>query len=268
MSILKWVGGKKQLLSELDKHFPATCNTYYEPFGGSLTVTLHVYEKYPDAQIYVSDINSKIINLYTQLKKNTKKFIEVLELILLLDEEYTVLREKFNTTDNKLEEAVRLFILNKRCFNGIYRVNRSGQFNVPEGKNSVDWDSQTENIKKFSKFLRDPRVHILNQNFRDFFTKHKPRPGELVYVDPPYWETFTAYDGSGFTETDQRDLCDTCKSLNCHVVCSNSNTDMIKEIYGSYFDVHVLNVKRTVNRDPTKRTGSEVLMIKKCVKLT
>lgn len=263
MSVLKWVGSKKQILNELDNYFPPTCNTYYEPFGGSLTVTLHVYKKYPNAKIYVSDINSKIINLYTQLKNNTEKFIEVLDLIIQINEEYSVLREKFNTTQNKLEEAVLMFILNKKCFNGIYRVNKSGKFNVPEGKNSVDWNSQKENIKKFSNFLKDPRVHICNENFRDFFIKHKPNHNDFVYVDPPYWDTFTSYDGSGFTETEQRDLCNIVKSLKCCVVCSNSNTDMIKEIYEQNFKIHTLNVKRMVNRDPAKRTGSELIMIKK-----
>lgn len=263
MSILKWVGGKRQLLSELDKHFPIECNNYYEPFGGSLTVTLHIYEKYPNTNIHVSDINPKLVNLYTQLKKNPKKFIEVLDLTLQLNEDYSILREKFNTTQHKLEEAVLMFILNKKCFNGIYRVNKSGNFNVPEGKNSVDWDSQKENLKKFSNFLKDPRVHIFNDNFRDFFKKHKPKKGDLVYVDPPYWDTFTSYDGTGFTETDQKDLCELCKSLKSAVICSNSNTDMIKDIYGEVFDIHVLDVRRTVNRDPTKRTGTELVIVKK-----
>lgn len=263
MSILKWVGGKRQLLNELDKYFPMTCNNYYEPFGGSLTVTLHVYEKYPNINIYVSDINPKLINLYTQLKKNLNKFLEVLDIILALKEDYNVLREKFNTTKNKLEEAVLLFILNKRCFNGIYRVNKLGKFNVPEGKNSIDWDSQKENLKKFSKFLKDPRVHISNSNFRDFFKQYKITVDDLVYIDPPYWDTFTSYDGTGFSETDQKDLCNICKNIPCNIICSNSNTDMIKEIYGDVFDIHVLDVRRTVNRDPTKRTGTELVMVKK-----
>ena len=263
MSILKWVGGKRQLLNELDKYFPTTCNNYYEPFGGSLTVTLHAYEKYPNANIYVSDINPKLINLYTQLKKNLNKFLEVLDIILALKEDYNVLREKFNTTKNKLEEAVLFFILNKRCFNGIYRVNKLGKFNVPEGKNSIDWDSQKENLKKFSNFLKDSRVHISNNNFRDFFKQCKITVNDLVYVDPPYWDTFTSYDGTGFSETDQKDLCNICKNIPCNITCSNSNTDMIKEIYGDVFDIHVLDVRRTVNRDPTKRTGTELVMVKK-----
>lgn len=262
MSILKWVGGKRQLLNELDQYFPFTCNNYYEPFGGSMTVTLHVYEKYPNANIYVSDINPKLINLYTQLKKNTKKFLELLDIFLELKEAYGVLRDKFNTTENKMEEAVLMFLLNKKCFNGLYRVNKTGKFNVPEGKNSVDWESQKENIKKFSKFLCDSRVHISHNNFNNFFKQHQPKMGDLVYVDPPYWDTFTAYDGSGFMETDQRELCSLCKSLPCNVICSNSNTDMIKEIYGDHFNIYVVDVKRTVNRDPSKRTGTEVIMIK------
>jgi DNA adenine methylase len=157
MSILKWVGGKRQLLSELDAHFPEECKRYYEPFGGSLTVTLHVYERYPNARIYVSDINPKLINLYTQLKKNPKKFIEVLDLTLQLNEDYTILREKFNTTQHKLEEAVLMFILNKKCFNGIYRVNKSGKFNVPEGKEFCGLEQSEGKFKNFFKISQGPK---------------------------------------------------------------------------------------------------------------
>ena len=163
MSILKWVGGKRQLLNKLDEYLPQTVNNYYEPFGGSLTMTLHIYEKYPNIQnIYVSDINTRLINLYKQLKINTDKFMEILDILLELNEDYSVIRDRFNVTTSKLEQSVLMFIINKRCFNGIYRVNKSGKFNVPEGKNKVDWDNQKNNLKRFSKFLNNNNVNICN----------------------------------------------------------------------------------------------------------
>lgn len=264
MSILKWVGGKRQLLERLSEHLPPEVNNYYEPFGGSLTMTMYILEKYPNIQsIHVSDVNTRLINLYTQLKNKLKKFIDVLDILLQMNEEYTTLRERFNTSSNLLEQAVLMFILNKRCFNGLYRVNKSGLFNVPEGKNNVDWNNQKENLKKFSKFLKDPRVHIYNMNYQDFFKKFSPVEGDLVYIDPPYWDTFVSYDGSGFSEDDQKNLCTLSNSFGCHVVASNSNNDFIKNLYGSAFQIHEVSVRRSVNSDSSNRKGTELIMVKK-----
>ena len=263
MSILKWVGGKKQLLNELDNHFPETVINYYEPFGGSLTVTLRVFERYPKANIYVADINPRLTNMYLQLKKNPDRFIEAVKLLIELDEDYGTMRERFNTTNSKLEEAILMFILNKKCFNGLYRVNKSGKFNVPQGKNSICWENQVDNLQTFSRFVGSPRVHISTGGFKEFFDKFHPGEGDLVYVDPPYWDTFTAYDGSGFTREDQEELFRLCASFESTVICSNSDTDMIHQLYGTVFDIHVLNVRRSVNRDAEKRRGTEVLMMKK-----
>lgn len=263
MSILKWVGGKKQLLNRLDEHLPDSVNNFYEPFGGSLTVTMHILERYPNVQnVYVADINSRLINMYLQLKKNPDRFVEALEIILELNENYNAVRERFNSTKNMFEQGVLMFYLNKKCFNGIYRVNKSGGFNVPEGKNSVDWENQKNNLRRFAEVLQDPRIHIINADYRKFFEQHNPKPGDLVYVDPPYWDTFTSYDGSGFDEADQRDLFDLCKSLDCCVIASNSDKDFIRELYGGHFTIHEVSVRRSVNRNATDRRGTEVIMLK------
>ena len=261
MSILKWVGGKRQLLTRLEEHVPPVVINFYEPFGGSLTVTLWIMEKYPYIEnIYVADSNPKLVNLYTQLKKNPKRFIDVVELQLKLDENYYILRNKFNTTYSKLEEAVLMWILNKKCFNGLYRVNKSGHFNVPEGKNSVSWEQQIENLKKFAVKIRNVSIECCD--FRDFFQKYKPSRNDLVYVDPPYWDTFTSYTSTVFGEQEQRDLHRICSDLQCKVVCSNSNTDFVKELY-SNFIIHEVDARRSINRDATKRTPQpvEVIMV-------
>jgi len=265
MSILKWVGGKKQLLGRLKEHFPENVTNFYEPFGGSLTVTLCVLEKYPSLNnIYVADMNPKLVNLYNQVKNNKKKFIDVAELQLKLNEDYYTLRKKFNTTQNKLEEAVLMWILNKKCFNGLYRVNKSGIFNVPEGKTSVNWEQQVENVKIFAERIKNVSIECCD--FRRFFEINpKPQKGDLVYVDPPYWNTFTAYTGMDFGEQEQRDLHQICSTLNCNVVCSNSNTDFIKDLYNN-FEIHEIEARRSINRDATNRSAQliEVIM-KKCV---
>ncbi len=262
MSILKWVGGKRQLLERLEEHFPTDILSFYEPFGGSLTVTLCVLEKYPSVKnVYVADMNPKLVNLYNQIKNNLDRFIGVAELQLKLNEDYYTLREKFNTTQNKIEEAVLMWILNKKCFNGLYRVNKSGKFNVPEGKNSVNWEQQIENLKRFSDKIKNVSIECCD--FRVFFERHKPVNSDLVYIDPPYWDTFTSYTGLDFGEKEQRDLYNICSKLNCKVVCSNSNTDFIKNLYKD-FTIHEVDARRTINRDSSKRSPPqpvEVIMI-------
>lgn len=261
MSILKWVGGKKQILNKLEEYFPPEIKNFYEPFGGSLTVTLWVLEKYPSVEnIYVADSNPKLVNLYKQIQNNPKRFINIARECLKLDCDYYILRERFNCTQDEIEEAVLMWILNKRCFNGLYRVNKSGKFNVPEGKNSVNWEQQLENIKNFSEKIKNIKIECCD--FRAFFQKHTPGEGDLVYVDPPYWDTFTAYTGTDFGEQEQRDLHRLCSGARCTVICSNSNTDFIKELY-SDFDIHEIDVRRSVNRDASKRASQpvEVIMI-------
>jgi DNA adenine methylase len=260
------VGGKKQLLDKLQEHFPPDIVNFYEPFGGSLSVTLYVIDKYPSLKnIYVADMNPKLVNLYKHVRNNTKKFIEATELQLKLNEDYYTLREKFNTTQNKLEEAVLMWILNKKCFNGLYRVNKSGKFNVPEGKSNVNWEQQIQNIKIFAEKIK--KVSIETCDFRRFFeTYPEPQRGDLVYVDPPYWDTFTAYTGLEFSEREQRELHKICSNLKCNVVCSNSNTDFIKELYNN-FDIHEIEARRSVNSDASKRSPQLVeVIMKKCPK--
>ena len=263
-SVLKWVGGKRQLLDRLSQHFPKNFTRFYEPFGGSLTVTLWVLDNYPDVQsIFVADSNPRLVNLYKQIQKNPKKFLEVVDIYIELDSDYYELREKFNSTTNKLEEAVLMWLLNKKCFNGLYRVNKSGNFNVPEGKSSVNWEQQKENLKKFSDKINNKKISIECCDFQDFFKIHKPTSSDLVYVDPPYWDTFTAYTGTTFGEQEQKLLCTLCSELPSSVVCSNSNNDFIKNLY-SDFEIHEVDARRSINCDASKRESRpvEVIMIR------
>ena len=266
MSILKWVGGKRQLLDQLQKSFPGEVKKFYEPFGGSLTVTLRVLEMYPNVEeVHVADINPKLMNLYIQVRDHLSDFEKLFRETMNKNDEYYIMRDRFNFSRDPLEQAVLLFILNKKCFNGLYRVNKKGHFNVPEGKNQVNWEQQISNLKNFSEILNDKRVHLYNMDFKTFFEKFSGTidDGDLTYIDPPYWETFTGYDGSEFTESDQRYLKDCAATLKGTVVCSNSNTPFTKELYKD-FQVQEVNARRSINRNASKRGPTNVEII--CVK--
>lgn len=259
MSALKWVGGKKQLLKHFDTLFPKKINNFYEPFGGSLTVTLYVIENIECKKIYVSDINSKLINFYKQIIKDVDTVISKIK--ILIDEEYYKNRELFNSTTDKIEQAALFFLLNKKCFNGIYRVNKSGNFNVPIGKNSINWENNLSNLINFSEKIKTKKIHIENLNYIDFFKKYKNKMNteDLVYVDPPYYDTFVSYDGYGFSEEDQKRLCDFCSECPCTVVASNSNTELIKKIYtDNNFVITEIDAYRFINRNGKDRNKKPV----------
>lgn len=262
MSSLKWVGGKRQLIHILESKFPKKIRNFYEPFGGSLTVTLYVLENLEVDKIFVSDINSKLINFYNCIKENVENIIENSKKYIEI--EYYQCRELFNSTNDKYIQASLFFILNKRCFNGVYRVNKKGFFNVPIGKNSINWENNFEKLRKFSQKISSNKITIENLNYKDFFEKYNFTKDDLIYVDPPYYNTFVSYDGYGFSDDDQKKLYDLCSNASCLVIASNSNTDFIKDLYKKKFEIEEVNAFRFVNRNSKDRTKKPVEVI--CVK--
>lgn len=267
MSALKWVGGKKQLLKELEQKFPKKIHSFYEPFGGSLTVTLYVLENLECEKIFVSDINSKLVNFYTQVKTDVENVITKTK--ELIDNDYYENRKLFNATTDKVEQAALFLFLNKSCFNGVYRVNKKGDFNVPIGRNTVNWENNFNNLRLFSEKIKSKKIKIENLNYTDFFKKYKKNmtSNDLVYVDPPYYETFVSYDGYGFSEDDQIRLCELCAESNCQVIASNSNTDFIKKLYAeNNFTIEEVDAYRFINRNAKNRDKKPVEIL--CVKQT
>jgi len=265
--MLKWVGGKKQLLKELDKHIPQNIETWYEPFGGSLCVSIFVLEHRKPKRIVVGDTNPNLAGLYHAVKHNLDDLINEIKTLNSLD--YYVLRDQFNDSDNPLsaiKKAAAVIVLNKTCFNGLYRVNRSGKFNVPKGKNKPNWDNIIETVKAFSKSIQS--IEFEEITCQKFFEKHIPnmKRGDVVYADPPYYNTFNSYDGTSFTDEHQKDL--RTFLVNAHAkgvtsIASNSNFDFTKEIYSS-FDVHEVHANRCINSDSSKRksdTPNEIIAV-------
>jgi DNA adenine methylase len=266
--IIKWVGGKRQLLSEIKARMPKEYGTYYEPFfgGGAL-----FFELQPEKAV-INDFNDQLINLYQQIKDDCQSVIAIIDQYQnaynafendseKLDYFYS-LRKQFNSflkSNTKNPESAALFIfLNKAGFNGLYRVNANGEFNVPSAHRDKINSYQLENIQAASAALR--KATILQGDFEA--ACKNAQPGDFVFFDSPYYDTFDTYQAGGFDEAAHRRLAALFKELSDRdVKCmmTNSNTDFIKELY-SEFNIEIVNVKRMVNCDASKRTGQEVIV--------
>lgn len=265
---LKWAGGKTQLLGAIRENLPEKYAAYFEPFVGGAAVLLDLQPQ----KAVINDMNGQLINLYIQLKDAAD---DVIQEVKKLDttpctrEIYYATRERYNKkiTEHTMDaEAAALLIwLNKHCFNGLYRVNRQGLFNVPYN-NRVNGKSIDEaNIKAIGEYLRDANVTITCKDFEA--ACESVGPGDFVYFDSPYVpesETadFTAYYKDGFSLADHERLCALFKRLDqigAKVMLSNNDVPLVRQLYAGY-SIKGLSVKRLINRVASKRTGKEVLI--------
>lgn len=258
---LKWVGGKSQLLPELRKYIPRVYNRYFEPFigGGALFFNLA-----PQNAI-ISDSNADLINAYTVVRDKVEELIEV-----LLNHEYdeTYYYKMRATEPDNLDpvgRAARLIYLNKTCFNGLYRVNKQGQFNVPFGRYSNPKICDADKLRSASKILEG--VVIAHSDYQSILRQHA-QPGDLIYIDPPYhpiseFGDFKRYTKEFFYEEDQirlRDLISELKASGCYVIASNSYCDFILDLYKD-FEIKVVNAKRYINKIAARRNGVQEIII-------
>ncbi len=249
--IIKWVGGKRQLISDLTKFLPSEYNRYFEPFigGGALFFSL----KQKDS--FISDYNSELTNLYSIVKNNLEELIKELKKHKNTEEYYYDLRlldrdEKKYKRLSPIKKASRFIYLNKTGFNGLYRVNRKGQHNVPYGKyKNPNWLDE-ENLRACSELLQ--HTQIMTGDFE--IIKPYIQAGDFVYLDPPYvpinsTSNFTAYTEQGFDENMQlrlKNLCDYIDSIGAYFMLSNSYTDYILELYKDY-NIKVVMANRAIN---------------------
>lgn len=265
---VKWAGGKRQLLSQIKERMPKQYNNYYEPFVGGGAVT---FELLP-ANALINDINKALINAYTQVCKNPTVFLET---VRRLDSEmwgdgrayYYSQREHYNDKLMKAEydvELAALFVfINKHCFNGLYRVNGKGLFNVPYN-NSRSASVDEENIMGVSGFLQS--VKITDGDFEEACSGAKK--GDFVFFDSPYAPlnptSFESYTKEGFDiESHMRlaKLFDELTVRGCYCMLTNHNTELINELYGkNNYKIDVVSVKRSINSDASNRVGEEVII--------
>lgn len=274
---IKWAGGKNQLLNELAKKLPFenynNITKYAEPFVGGGAVLFYILNKYNIKEVYISDINSKLIVTYKMIKKNVDELIIKLEKIqekyLRLDENsrkiyYLEKRKEFNLSNlNDIDIATLFIFLNKTCFNGLYRVNKKGEFNVPMGKYKKPLICDRENLKQVSNKLKNVKIicgdYKKSIKFIDSDT--------FVYFDPPYrpiniTSSFTAYTKDSFTDDEQIELAkyiDKLTKKGAKIMLSNSdpknvnkNDTFFDELYNKY-NIFRVKAKRTINSNASSR---------------
>lgn len=270
--VLKWAGGKTQLLDEITpliKKKLKKNGTYFEPFLGGGAVLFSLKPK----KAVVNDFNKELYNLYTVIKNSPK------ELIMSLrkhenNEDYfynirNIDRLANYTNLSSIEKASRTIYLNKTCFNGLYRVNSKGEFNVPFANNKNPKIVDEKNIIGISRYFRNNDVTLLNRDFEDAIQFAKK--GDFIYFDPPYVPTsktasFTAYTKESFDMEDQirlRDLAIKLDEKDIDFLISNSIADEILELYGNkdIFQIREVSVKRNINSKGHLRNGVKEALI-------
>ncbi len=268
--IVKWAGGKRQLIDKLIEYMPQTYNAYFEPFigGGAL-----LFELMPK-EATINDVNEELLSIYRCLASddNFNFMIHDLEEHEKnhSEEYYYEIRELDRKSDFKTipiwKRASRTIYLNKSCFNGLYRVNSNGYFNVPSGKKKKVQTYDKDNIKKLHEYFMNNHITILQGDFEDAVKSAKN--GDFVYFDPPYdpldgKESFTSYTKYNFSKEDQKRLADLFKTLSkkgIYVMLSNHNTAYINELYKD-FNIHVVQAKRMINSDSSGRGNVEEVII-------
>ena len=263
--IVKWAGGKTQLLDRLKDRMPKKYGSYYEPFIGGAALLLDVQPK----KAHINDINSELINTYSQIRDDAPS---VKTLLKYLDdnhdgeEYYYKKRDEFNMKiKNKEYDSymAALFIyLNKHCFNGLYRVNSKGQFNVPYNNKDKGKSFDEQNIDSLSEYLKN--VKMMNGDFEKCAKKAKK--GDFVFFDSPYAPlnptSFESYTKEGFSKEDHERLANLFKELDkkgVYCMLTNHNTKLIKELYKDY-NIEVVSVKRMINSKASNRKGEEVII--------
>ena len=278
---VKWAGGKRQLLKEIVKKLPSKINTYYEPFvgGGALLFFL----KHPQAVIF--DTNTELINAYKVVKNKYKKLREYLILMEYGHSEtfYKLIRQidqndkndyrNLNMHDSDILKAARFIYLNKAGFNGLYRVNSQGFFNVPSSKKAKVKTHEWPNIQTVSEYLSSNNIKILNQSFEKVISKIQKE--DFVYFDPPYdyekgIKGFDSYQKETFGQNGQIKLANVCKELNkkrIKFMVSNHNTKLINNLYKE-FNIYVLKAKRLIGGKGASRADVEEVLITNYVEKT
>lgn len=262
---VKWAGGKRQFINKIMEKKPIEFNSYFEPFVGGGAVLFALQNE----KSHINDINTHLIHAYNIIKEKPVELMELLDvydLIQLNDEKYKEIRALYNqhVVDGiyNTQTAALFIFLNKHAFNGLFRVNSKGLFNVPWNKKEYAASYSKDNIIKVSEFLQN--VKITSVDFVDATVDAKK--GDFVFFDSPYAPlnptSFSAYDKAGFKVEDHERLASLYRELTekgVYCMLTNHNTDFIKELYKD-FSIEEINVRRSINSVASKRVGKEVII--------
>lgn len=292
---LKWAGGKSQLLTQFQQFYPIELKKnqieyYYEPFAGAGAVFFDLIQKYNFKKVFLSDINPELILVYKVIQNEVEKLILQLEdlkaqylsaseedrikLFYEIRKNYNRNRLKINhleISDNWIERASQMIFLNKTCFNGLFRLNKSGGFNVPFGKYKNPSFYEADNLRRVSQSLQLADIQVIDfENLKDSIL-----PNSFIYLDPPYrpisaTSAFTTYSKGDFDDNDQTRLADFCKYLHeieAKWMLSNSEPknynpadNFFEELYQD-FQIHRVSANRMINCKGEKRGKIEELLI-------
>lgn len=262
---LKWAGGKRQLLSQIDPFLPKDFDLYIEPFVGGGALLFYLLPK----KAVIIDNNPVLINAYRVIKENVEELIELLRNHKNEEDYFYKIRsldrnlESFSQLSN-IKKASRIIFLNRCCYNGLYRVNSKGQFNVPFGRYKNPNFCKEKNLKAVNLFLQN--VKIIQDSFEsclDFINDNT-----FIYLDPPYFPlsktaNFTSYTKENFTKVDQiklKKLVDKLTERGCKVMLSNSKNEFILKLYEDY-SIKEVRARRAINSEALKRGEIKEVLI-------
>lgn len=269
---VKWAGGKRQLIPVLNENLPKSFGTYFEPFLGGGALLFHILTERHGQRCSVSDLNSDLILTYTTIRNRIDELISSLknhEKNYHKDSKQYYYSVRDSNPRNEIEKTSKLIFLNRTCFNGLYRVNSKGKFNVPLGRYSNPNIVNEENLRLVSQVLQSTRVSIKCRDFEAVLDDAKK--GDLVYFDPPYQPVsstanFTSYTNKDFTEKDLYRLAQICSKLNskgCKVILSNSDSKQVSDMFkDKTWKIKKIEANRAINSNSKKRTGHFELLIK------
>lgn len=265
--ILKWVGGKRQLLPQIKKFIPDKVTKYYEPFFGGGALLFDIQPK----KAIVNDVNTELINFYKIVRDDIDGLVKDLKKHKNTSEYFYDLRaldrdKKAYSKLTNIQKASRIHFLNKTCYNGLFRVNNAGQFNAPYGKYKNPNIVNESSLRAVSRYFNDANIELRNTDFENSIKGI--RKGCFVYFDPPYdpisdSASFTGYVKGGFGKSEQvrlKKLCDKLNARGIKFLLSNSSTDFIHDLYKEY-KIDFVSARRLINSDSKKRGGvNEVLV--------
>jgi len=266
---VKWLGGKSRMVQHIFPHTPKSCDTYYEPFlgGGAMLVQMAISKKFNKA--VACDLNYDVINAWNVVKNDVDELIKTLKdkQYLYNKESYLRIRSLDPVNMNSVERASRFIYLNKTCFNGIWRVNKKGQFNVPFGKYTDPLICDSENLIAVSNLITD--VEFIVSDFEELTIN--ARKEDFVYFDPPYapisdTSKFSSYTSDGFSEEDHIRLSNLFHKLcDREVVCimSNSSASLVGEAYSKHQIIELMGSRSVAGPGDWRKSVKELLIVGK-----
>lgn len=266
--VVKWVGGKRQLIDDLTPLFPKKITSYCEPFVGGGAVLFSLQPKIA----YVNDINAELINIYEVIRDDVDALIAALSEHKNEEKYFYAIRDWDRDSEtyfqrSKVQRAARIIYLNKTCYNGLFRVNNAGEFNAPYGHYKKPNIVSAPTLRAVSNYFQSTQLTFTNTDYAEVLS-NVPKE-TFVYLDPPYdpvsdTANFTGYTRGGFDRTEQvrlRECCDELTRRKIKFMLSNSSTEFIREQYADY-DITPVRAKRAINSNASKRGHVDEVVIR------